>query len=260
MRAIAAALAQAGRLDEALSIARAVDTTFSRADALRRIASALAQAGRDATATFSEALSTARTIDIDAGPFGDSLTDTVRAIAAALAQAGRLDEALSIARAIEDASSRVAALGSVATALAQAGRFDEALSIARAIHDASACAIALGAIAATLTQAGHDATATFDEALSTTRAIEAASSRANALSAIAAALAQTGKFTMAFGEVGLRKLAQYMNILGEWHDGVEKIERGLTIKVLREATRIVAWEKPQWKDIHAILVKATEGG
>jgi hypothetical protein len=44
-----------------------------------------------------------------------------------------------------------------------------------------------------------------------------------------------------------------LDAIAGWRKGFEGIEPGLTFKVLREATRIAAWERPDWGEIHRIL-------
>jgi tetratricopeptide (TPR) repeat protein len=200
LSAVATALAQVQRfdqaavaLDEARTTAQAIEHARSRANALSAVAAALVQAQR-----FDEARTTAQAIE-----HASSRAFALRAVATALAQAQHfdeaavvLDEARTTAQAIEDARSRANALRAVATALAQAQRFDEAAvmldearTTAQAIEVAGSRADALRAVATALAQAQR-----FDEARTTAQAIEDARSRANALSAVAAALAQAQRF------------------------------------------------------------------
>ncbi|MBX3081676.1 MAG: DUF4062 domain-containing protein [Anaerolineae bacterium] len=260
LRAIATALAATGRTEEAMATARTIEDASSRAAALRDIATALATTGQPAQAIFDEALTTARTIaDVD------YRAAALRDIATALATTGQpaqstFDEALMTARTMGVNDYRAAALRDIATALAATGRTDEALATARTIEDASSRAAALREIASALVTTGQPAQATFDEALTTARTIAAANYHGAAvLRDIATAFAKIHKFAQAWDVVGLRdELAEYVSSLSEWREGLEKAEIGLTLKVLREATRIVAWEKPRWEEIHRILVEATK--
>jgi len=114
---------------------------------------------------------------------------------ATLALCREKEKALSIAREIEDASSRADALRSISEALARAGKAaeaskaaTEALAAARKIEYASPRAGALRSISEALVNAGMAT-----EALAVAREIEDASSRADALRSISEALARAGK-------------------------------------------------------------------
>ena len=95
----------------ALSTARSIDSAISRAVALRRIASAQAQAG-----DLDGAFATARSID-----HAWNHAVALRRIASAQAQAGDLDDAFATARNIDHAEYRAGALGDIASTQAESG-------------------------------------------------------------------------------------------------------------------------------------------
>ncbi|MEM2030877.1 MAG: tetratricopeptide repeat protein, partial [Archaeoglobaceae archaeon] len=150
---IAEALAEAGRFDEALKVARSIsDKSRWRSWTLSNIATALAKAGRseEANEIFDEALKIARSIS-ESIPDKEERSWALGDIVEVLTKAGRFDEALKVARSISNESSRSEALSNIATALAKAGRFDEALKIARDISDKSQWrSVALAEIAKTI--------------------------------------------------------------------------------------------------------------
>jgi hypothetical protein len=132
---IYAALRERGRaeidlLNEAEEVAGAIPYKEPRAEALRELAAALAQAGeRRASEVFAQAEETARAITDDRWR-----ANALRKLAAALAQAGesRASEVFAqveeTARAITDDGQRAEALRELAVALAHAGHFDQALT------------------------------------------------------------------------------------------------------------------------------------
>jgi tetratricopeptide (TPR) repeat protein len=124
LRAVAAVLVQAGEIDEALAVAEGIEDAPIRAWVLRGVAWSMAQAGAPgAEAVFGEALAVARGIE-DASERAWALAE----VAAAMAQAGEIDEALAVARGIEDAVKRVQALRMVAEALANIGQYKQAFN------------------------------------------------------------------------------------------------------------------------------------
>ena len=113
----------AGRSQKPERLPGRFEDTYRRAEVLGAVAPALAQAGRmeEASRTLTDALEVARAIE-------DTYRRAAMlgAVASALAQAGTIAPALEVARAIADTSWRAVALRTVASALAQAGRMEEA--------------------------------------------------------------------------------------------------------------------------------------
>ena len=161
----------------ALFVARSIDDVLGRADALRGIASAQAQAG-----DIDGALSTTRSID-----YASFRIWALHNIALAQAEAGAIDGALSTARSIDDANIRTRALRGIASAQAEAGDIDGALSTARSINDEGVRADALRGIVSAQAEAGD-----IDGALSTVRSIDNANTRIWTLRDIALVQAEAG--------------------------------------------------------------------
>ena len=141
-------------LAEALQIEEKIDRAFWRADSLRDIAAAQAEAGDNAGArvTLAEALRAAEKID---RTFLHA--SALRAIAVAQAEAGDSAGAkatfagvLRAAEKIDGAFLRADALRAIATAQAEAGDIAEALQTVEQIDDAFLRALALSTIAAVI--------------------------------------------------------------------------------------------------------------
>ncbi|MEM2191712.1 MAG: tetratricopeptide repeat protein, partial [Archaeoglobaceae archaeon] len=193
LKRVAVALAEAGRFDEALKVARSIPYEYSRSWALISIAKALAEAGK-----FDKALEVAKSIFSE-----PHRSIALREVAKVIAEAGRFDEALKVARDIYDEYSRLWALKEVAIALAKAGRseeaneiFDEALKVARSISDKFDRSTALEVVARALAEVGRseEANEILDEALKAARSISDEIRRSAVLDSIARDLAEAGRF------------------------------------------------------------------
>lgn len=77
----------------------------------------------------------------------------------------------------------------------------------------------------------------------------------------AMALSQKGIFTSsegAFNNMGLQRNTEvYLSNVMSWYEGLEAIEQGLTVKILREIIRIMAWNNQSWLWIQEILETAS---
>ena len=247
---IATQLAFVGQFQHALDIAQSIDAAGSRAEALCATATHLAeQDNHQARAIFQQALDDAQTI-----------RDTWRRveilgeIAAQLAIIGRFQKALAIAQSIRNAGRRADALANIATTLAQSNQFQKALQVAQAIDFPPRRVEALRDIAAALTMQGiPEAIVIFQEALVTAQSIDMTGERLYALRDIAAQLLQAGQWQWGLEALGPRELSDYIQWLANQRDIFEAIEPGLTLTVLCEAVRIVAWHNPNWRHIHDIL-------
>ena len=187
-------------LSEALSIARSLESAFSRSLLLTDIAEAQASAGdtRGARRTVAEALTAARSVD----NAYYRISVLLSAIAEAQASAGdtrgaqrTFSEALPIARSVQDMSDRAWELGIIAEAQASAGdtrgaqrTISEALSAVRSAgHTSYVVGLALRVIAEAQASTGD-----IQGALAIARSVESASERAWALGSIAKAQASAG--------------------------------------------------------------------
>jgi tetratricopeptide (TPR) repeat protein len=210
LAAIAAALAVAGRSEEAAAMAEdalagagALAQAHARAGALAEVAAALAVAGRPerAAAMAERAQADARAVrdpETGARAFGE--------VAAGLARAGRVGEALAIVRRLEGGAAEPRALAQVTDALVAAGKVDEAAATAEraldrvgALGESHAGAVWLGEVASALAAVGRtgEAGAVAEKALERMHGRGESTLGAGALAEIAAGLARAGRLTEA---------------------------------------------------------------
>jgi hypothetical protein len=214
---LAVALAQAARFVQAEDTARAITNDEYRAEALGKLAAALARAG-------------------------DSRASEVFA------------NAKETARAIMDDRHRAEVLSELAAALAQAARFVQAEDTARAITGKKYRAEALSKLAAALAEVGERrAREVFAQAEDTARAIMDDRHRAEVLSELAAALALGGHFDQALTTLDSRSLTELLLALASWAPAFERREPGLSVAVLRETTGVAGWVSSDWRKIHELL-------
>jgi hypothetical protein len=258
-------------LNEAEEVASAIPYDERRAEALRDLAAAMAQAGH-----FAQAEETARATAYDVErdeALGDLAAAIARAeekarsvrydeerdkvwsgLAAAMAQAGHFAQAEETARSITGRRQRAKVLRDLAAAMARAGEsrasevFAQAEETARSIRRDEQRDEALRDLAAALAQAGH-----FTKAEEMARSITDYGERTKALSKLAAALAQAGRFDQALTTLSSRSLDEFMNDLASWAPAFEQRKSGLSVAVLREATGVAGWVSSDWRKIHELL-------
>jgi tetratricopeptide (TPR) repeat protein len=222
--AVAAAVAQAGRLDIVSAVAAAITDDKTLVTVLIALAEAQARAEDDrAASVFDRALEVACAMTgydgsaavievvnslihvkrfekaLDAARFsatGYTQGEALCAVASALARADRFDEALAATRHFTSGHHQAKALIEVAKSLARAGHADRAFKIAQATAaaDESGKARVLAAAAEAQARPGDDrSTRAFDDALEAARAIADDSGQASALKEVAEALAKVGR-------------------------------------------------------------------
>lgn len=173
--------ATAGRYDQALLVAKTIDSSAFKEKVLGTIAPHLTTAQQ-----YDQALLIAKTIQ-DASYKQSALSE----IASALAEKGQFDQALALAESLKD-EYKNPALSAIASELAEKGRYNKALEIAKTIQDDFYKKEALSAIAPHLTTAQQ-----YVQALEIAQSIADDSHRQSALSAIARALATVGQYDKA---------------------------------------------------------------
>jgi serine protease Do len=133
---IATAFIEAGRIEHALDLVRALESIESHASSkawsLRNIAGALAEVGN---------IQQAENVLKQALEMADSIDETIprsqarRGIVEVLAEAGKIEQALDIAHSIEEKLHRDSALSDIASELANRGHIDRALDIACSLKE-----------------------------------------------------------------------------------------------------------------------------
>jgi tetratricopeptide (TPR) repeat protein len=120
---VAVALAEAGRVDEALEITKRIGNLTHRETLRARVASVLAAQGR---IELAQDLLSSGASDIE-------ITNAHKAIASALIANGQIEEAVAYANGISDTFQRAFVQDSTSGALAEAGDLDSALTLAKSI-------------------------------------------------------------------------------------------------------------------------------
>lgn len=143
-------LAEAGRFDTALQLARRIAGPQWRSGALLEIAEAAITAGQGELA--SRLVEEARRLDVRS-PVTALHSPSMAGL---LTRVGRLDQALEVAGAMSDPRQRAEELQAVVKALAEAGRIDEASRVAGNIEDPAYKSRALLDIAAAHVRARQD--------------------------------------------------------------------------------------------------------
>ncbi|MBD2103118.1 hypothetical protein [Leptolyngbya sp. FACHB-261] len=254
---LATAMAQAGLFSQAQQVALGIKRSEDQAGALRDLATALAQAGQpqQAADVFSQAQQVALGIKS-----GKSRAGVLSQLATAMAQAGQFSQAQQVALGIEVSTDRARALSRVAVAMAQAGQpqqaadvFNQARQVARGIKRSYRRAEALRELATAMAQVGQ-----VRQAQQVALGIEPSNS-AGVFSDIATALAQAMRFAEAFATMRPRELNVFLSTVETWTPAFEKLEPGLSAKVLGEAVRIANWVSLSQQKIHELL-RVTDTG
>jgi len=77
--------------------------------------------------------------------------------------------------------------------------------------------------------------------------------RAEALRELADALAQVGRFDEALLILSLHSLDESLQVVANWAPSFEEIAPGSSLAVLRQATRVAGWVRPDWRRISELL-------
>ncbi|HBY97527.1 MAG TPA: hypothetical protein DEP84_26895 [Chloroflexi bacterium] len=126
--------------------------------------------------------------------------------------------------------------------------FQVAEAVARSIPVEWERAEALRALAEALAQAGR-----FADAEAVARSIQREWPRARALRALADALAQAGRLDEALLTLSPYSLDASLEAVANWAPSFEEIAPGSSLAVLRQATRVAGWVRPDWRRISELL-------
>ena len=244
LRDLAKALAEAGHFAQAQETAALIQESGRQAEALRALTLALAKTGN-----YAQAQSLAQTIQDN-----QTKMELLRELAALLARADQFALAETILQTIQGDGRRAEALTDLAIILAKTDEakaqkfFAEAENLASGLQDENQRALVLRQLVNAFIQVEQ-----FPKAAKTAYAIQDSSSRAFALASLANALAQAGQFGTALKTIGHKRLDEFLQVLAEWIPLFEKVEAGLAIKVLREATEVIGWVRPDWRKINELF-------
>jgi hypothetical protein len=173
-----------------------------------------------------------------------------------LIQLGQRSNADELFRAAEDAAQaiepkyRASALKELAINNAQLGYFTESQRIIGTIDHWIERDRALTVLARELTQAGH-----FSEAKSLIQTIEDTKQQRWALGSLAAAFIRQQRFADALKELVPQTLDDFVHILASCASNFEKLEPGLSVKILQKVVHISSWTRPDWQVINGLISK-----
>lgn len=266
--AVAEKMTQVGLHDRALAIVRKVADTNKRSQIICRVAESLAQVGR-----FEEAVKVAAEIQFSAWrsvavyaitrrmaereiydkawqvavTFSDP--STIRAVLTSMVGRGYSDQAIALARSIDDANLRLTALHSVAVALAQQGQkeaakalLSECQDLATRSQDGKERVIRLAELSVAMSAIGehHRAKILIQEAIKIAETIADVDQKAQLMSQIAEMLAKVGQLEDAL------LLAQSIEHWGKRRSAQEQIvvilaEQGQFEQALKVAKEAGLW-------------------
>ena len=249
-------------LDQASKLAESIADPGERAEALKNMALVLANAGNtQASQVFGLAVESALKADKKERSYPTQL------VGEALASAGYFDWALEIASQLERGWRRTPTLQALFRSLLLAedqrapALFEKLLEEARLIgtymgaRDGVLKSIIVDLIDANQRQRALEVFAEMS--------VDSMSSyRTEASNLIAKSLAQSGEFDEALEMLDLSSVSDLrdhitalIHHLASWAPAFEKIQSGLSLKILSEVTRIGGWTSPAWLRIHEILTR-----
>ncbi len=257
-------LAESGCLDEARQVLASIPRDFNRATSLIALAAVLVRIGDDsAEATFGDAYKQA--LSIDEGYLSDLLQATALSdLAVAFAHAGRFDKAMEIVPLIRATIDWARAMGGIALAWIQIhpDQQDQADTLFNAVwrlgqdlQDDWERGRVLLVLAEALAKGER-----LEEAKKAALLIQAPLQRSEALTDLAAAYARAHQFSEALTALGTRELDDFLQSLAEWAEAFEQVEPAFSVAVLREASEVAGWVRPDWWQIHELLRTVDSGG
>jgi tetratricopeptide (TPR) repeat protein len=249
-------LAQAQNFSKAEKIATSIQDDMYRAEALSKLAVALAHQD------FSKAEKAVQAIE-----YKPAKVWALSKLAVVLADAGDkeadavFNEAKKTAFSIEGNISKQRILIELAADQAQSGELSKAREIADSIEDDWAKAIALSklakayALTKNFTEARKIA---HEEVENIANTVEGGLYRLWVMSELTITLAHVLFFNRALSILGLKETpSEFLNALMEWQPAFEHIKPGIFVDILHESIHIFAWERPDWYEIDTILLAKT---
>jgi len=179
----------------------------------------------------------------------------------ALAEQGQFDDALMVARADERGGGSYT-LNPIAAAIARSGQrtavrriiadhsraADERASISDRVSEESFHHTVLSSLAIALAGEGE-----CDLALAAVRAMRRADERARTLRTTVATMARSGHFDRALAAADATGLDDYLQTLCAWSPGLAGGEPDGAVAVLREACAVLAWLRPDFRELADLL-------
>jgi tetratricopeptide (TPR) repeat protein len=254
------ALARAGSADKAADIIAALQEDKYRAEAWLKLAVILARDGGGDGEQAKDLLARARQLARGIAHY-DLPSQDFRELAWALAEQGQFDDALMVARADERGGGSYT-LNPIAAAIARSGQrtavrriiadhsraADERASISDRVSEESFDHTVLSSLAIALAGEGE-----CDLALAAVRAMRRADERARTLRTTVATMARSGHFDRALAAADATGLDDYLQTLCAWSPGLAGGEPDGAVAVLREACAVLAWVRPDFRELADLL-------
>jgi tetratricopeptide (TPR) repeat protein len=250
-------------LDEALILAEAVESPRERAGLLCDIASRFAQRGDERSGLiFSKALNAA---DAIAEP--KARAEELIRLGWTLSHAGdsranvAFKEAHAAIAAIEgtfELSMKGGTLCYLVSALSLTGRFAEASKIAYAIEDEAWRASALRELGAALAGQNNleEADRVFDEVERQLQSIQNHLSWESVAHDLVVSLANAGRYLKVLDFLKSVDLDTFLEVVLSIIPGLERLNRGVTLNLVREVSGVAGWLRPRWRRVHELLSAA----
>lgn len=248
LRDLSKALIQEGQFTEAQTAIREIQEGRQWAEgmeALRELVRALTKQGD---------LTIAKQI-VDEIQDISSQSQLLGEMAIALIELQQLSEAEQIIEEIKIDFHKVRPIGELAIALIQLEQnpnieclFDTIQMIAKQESYNENESIILIELATYLIQAKQ-----FNRAWQVAKSIKDNDKRMDALKSLAIAMAQVNFFVKAFAVLDIEELDHLLVNLNDFRSTFEKVESGLSVKVIQEAVRIAGWVRPTWQKIWNVL-------
>ena len=260
-------LARTGSFVEAYKVAQNIETPWDQAAALRVLARELARVGQ--TEEAHQILQQACDVVLrSASSDNQSSMRELSEMVGELARIRQFKQARDLVHIITTRRWQVAALGLLASAFAQSGQkgsaqitFDKAEKLAQSIGDTKEQVDALNGLASELAKLQR-----FEEAFAVLRQVEKLAQsigdtkeQVDALNGLASELAKLQRFEEAFANLRVLDLDEYLAKLIKWGNTFDDVEAGLTLSVLREVTRILGWQRTDYRGLLKLLLWGSVG-
>ncbi len=243
--------------DQALESAHTLSEQQGKANALRELACVAALFKNErALKIFEEAI--AAVDSVTAIPEADVQVFELCEIALALYSLDEgyakviLDRAINFAGSIKEEVNWAIALCKLASTMTQLSdtraetMLEKARIRVRILHEESGKTLPLRYLAEALMQAGK-----FDEADEVIQSIQDYKMRG--YRKLAEALAKDGNLPKALEKLGTRRIDEFILILCDWAQYFEQMNAGMSLEVLRQATEVAGWVRPDWQRINKLL-------
>jgi hypothetical protein len=144
----------------------------------------------------------------------------------------------------------------LASALSLSGRFAEASNVAYAIDDEAWRASALRELAATLAEKNklEAADPVFEEAERQLKTVQHHLSWQSGARDLVIALANAGRYLKVLDFLKSADLDSFLEMVLSIIPGLERLNPGITLNLVREVSGVAGWTRPPWRRVHKVLI------